>query len=42
MRERDITCGQAIQLPMTIRQRNGRPLVEIHSVRTVMKRGALG
>ena len=29
-------------LPMTIRQRDGRPLVEIHSVRTVMKRGPLG
>jgi hypothetical protein len=30
------------KLPKTISSRNGRPSVEIHSVRTVMKRGALG
>ena len=29
-------------IPQTISSRNGRPSVEIHSVRTVMKRGPLG
>jgi hypothetical protein len=29
-------------IPMTISMRAGRPAVEVHSVRTVMKRGALG
>ena len=30
-----------VNLPLTISSRNGRPNVEVHSVRTVMKRGAL-